>query len=90
MFFMWSVFRFWSSISLCKIEGPKMKYEVFNYVKCPCVLEKCLNAIVWIVIVIVLILYLKEIETSCATYYQMHHGQGKFHKMQPQFLEPRT
>jgi len=77
-------------MSLCKIEGPKIKCEVFNYVKFPCVLEKYLNAIVWIVFVLVLILYLKEIETSCATYYQMHHGQGKFHKVQSQFLEPRT
>jgi len=54
-------------MSLCKIEGPKMKYEVFNYIKLPCVFEQYLNAIVWIVIIIVLILYLKEIETSCAT-----------------------
>lgn len=61
-------------MSLCKIEGPKMKYEVFNYVKFACVFEKYLNAIIWIVIVIVLILYLKEIEISCATYYQMHDG----------------
>jgi len=36
-------------MSLYKIEGPKMKYEVFNYVKFPFVLEKifkcyCLNS----------------------------------------------
>jgi hypothetical protein len=70
-------------MSLCKIEGPKTKYEFFNYVKFPCVLEKYWNAVVWIVIVILLELYLKETEAACAVYYQMHHGQGKFHKVQP-------